>query len=133
MDSMHDAMAWLGLDWDEGVTLGRERTRSYRQSERRRELHAAVARRLEAAGHLYRDDRTPTSSNQWRRAPRRRPAADRQALLDTVPDATDGRPATLRLALPETGSDHRDDLVRGEVTWEWANESDPVLVRSNGA
>jgi glutamyl-tRNA synthetase len=131
MDSMHDAMAWLGLDWDEGVRVGGAYG-PYRQSQRA-ELHAAVARRLEDAGVLYRDERTAEELDAWRTERR---DADLPPIVkrSTTPAPTgDGRPYVLRLALPEEGSITVHDLVRGDVTWEWANESDPVLVRSNGA
>ena len=129
MDSMLDAMTWLGLDWDEGVRVGGPYG-SYRQSERAA-LHAAVARRLEAAGYLYRDERTGDDLEKWREARRAEglPPVAKRSSTDPVGD---GRPATLRLELPEEGSITVADLVRGEVTWEWANESDPVLVRSDG-
>ncbi len=130
MESMHDAMAWLGLDWDEGVRAGGPYG-PYRQSERR-DLHRAVARRLEEAGHLYRDERTGDELEAWRQEQRDRdlpPVVKRS----TTPTPTgDGRPYTLRLALPTEGTTTVHDLVRGDVTWDWAHESDPVLVRSNG-
>lgn len=138
MRSMLEAMAWLGIGVDEGVVLdgagGVTEVGAhgpYRQS-RRAELHAAVARRLRDAGHLYEDDRTPDELDEWR-TQRRKDDLPPIVKRDTVPAATGDRPATLRLALPTSGSVTVDDDVRGEVTWEWANESDPVLVRSNGA
>jgi glutamyl-tRNA synthetase len=129
MDSMHDAMAWLGLDWDEGVRAGGPYG-PYRQSERR-DLHRAVARRLEEAGLLYRDDRTPEELEAFRV---RRRSDDLPPIVkrSSTPEARGDRPCTLRLALPETGTITIPDLVRGGTTWDWAHESDPVLVRSNG-
>jgi glutamyl-tRNA synthetase len=130
MQSMMDAMHWIGLDWDEGVGVDGPHG-PYRQSERSA-LHAAVARRLLDAGHLYADDRTAEEMETWRehrRAHGQPPVVKRS----TTPDPTDGRPATLRLALPEEGSITVTDLVRGDITWEWANESDPVLQRSDGS
>ncbi|MDX1511459.1 MAG: glutamate--tRNA ligase family protein [Nitriliruptorales bacterium] len=130
MEAMADAMTWLGLDWDEGIRVGGP-WGPYRQSERAA-LHAAVARRLEAAGVLYADDRTPDELNAWRE--QRREAGEAPAIKRSSTPATTGdRPRTLRLALPETGTVTLTDLVRGEVSWEWANEADPVLVRSDGS
>lgn len=136
--SMLEGMGWLGIVPDEGVVLGDDghvievgAHGPYRQSQRR-ELHAAVARRLQQAGHLYEDDRTPDELTAWRQERR---DADLPPIVkrDTVPEPTGDRPATLRLALPQAGSITVHDEIRGEVTWEWANESDPVLVRSNSA
>lgn len=138
MRSMLEALDWLGMGVDEGVVLDADGGVSergehgpYRQS-LRADLHAAVARRLEAAGHLYADDRTPDELEAWRNERR---AADLAPVVKraTTPDARGERPATLRLALPSTGTITVHDEVRGDVTWDWATESDPVLVRSNGA
>ena len=137
MRSMLDGMGWLGIEVDEGVTLADGEVTEvgahgpYRQSQRR-DLHAAVARRLHDAGHLYEDDRTPEELQAWRQERR---DADLPPIVkrSTVPEPTGDRPTTLRLALPEAGSITVHDEVRGDVTWEWATESDPVLVRSNGA
>lgn len=138
MRSMLEGLAWLGLDVDEGVTLTEDGEVTevgdhgpYRQS-RRAELHTAVARRLHEAGHLYEDDRTADELENWRTGRR---ADDLPPIVkrDTVPAPTGDRDVALRLALPGSGEVSVDDMVRGEVTWEWANESDPVLVRSNGA
>jgi glutamyl-tRNA synthetase len=130
MDSMHDAMAWLGLDWDEGVRAGGAYG-PYRQSERGA-LHAAVARRLEEAGVLYRDARTAEELEAWRDERRDADLPPIVKRSSTPAPTDDGRTYVLRLALPESGTITVTDLVRGEVTWDWAHESDPVLVRSNG-
>lgn len=127
MRSMIEAMRWLGLDWDEGIEVGGPYG-PYRQSERA-DLHRAVVRRLEDAGVFYHDDRSPDELDAWRQQ-RRDADLPPTVKRDTVPDAEGG---TLRLALPATGTVSVHDEVRGEVTWNWANESDPVLVRSNGA
>ncbi len=130
MESMLDAMEWLGLDWDEGVRVGGP-VGPYRQSERAA-LHAAVARRLSDAGHLYRDERTADELNTWREQ-RRADGLPPIVKRSSTPEGTGDGEATLRLALPESGQVVVEDLVKGHVTWEWAHESDPVLVRSNGA
>ncbi len=138
MASMLEGMGWLGITVDEGVTLDEDGNVTevgdhgpYRQS-RRKELHAAVARRLQDAGHLYEDDRTPEELEAWR-GERRAASLPPTVKKADVPAATGDRPTTLRLALPTEGSITINDEVRGDVTWEWEHESDPVLVRSNGA
>ncbi len=138
MRSMLEGMGWLGITVDEGVTLADDGSvvevgqhGPYRQSARA-ELHAAVAKRLREAGHLYEDDRTPDELEAWRNE-RREAGLPPVVKKSGVPAPTGDRPSTLRLALPEEGSVTVHDEVRGDITWEWANESDPVLVRSNGA
>lgn len=130
MQSMMDAMRWIGLDWDEGVGVGGPHG-PYRQSERSA-LHAAVARRLQDAGHLYADDRTGDQMETWREQ-RRAEGLPPVVKRSSTPEATGDRPVTLRLALPEDGAITVTDLVRGDITWEWATESDPVLQRSDGS
>lgn len=132
MDSMLEAMAWVGLTVDEGVHAGGAYG-PYRQSERT-SLYLAVARRLEEAGRTYRDHRTPEELQAFRDAKQ----AAKEAPVFKAPAAGEvlgdpANPYVIRFALPSTGSFTLDDLVRGEVTWQWEHESDPVIVRSNGA
>lgn len=147
MTSMVEALHWIGLDWDEGPDpadpLGAERGGygPYRQSVRTA-LYAAVARRLEAAGHLYRDHRTAEELEAWRTAARAGegsgpPVVKADEFRHTADElerfAAEGRPASLRLETPREGVTVVDDLVRGEVRFEWSQISDPVLVRSDGS
>lgn len=132
MQSMLDAMDWIGLTVDEGVRAGGGHG-PYRQSERT-ELYLAVAQRLEEAGHTYRDHRTQEELQAFRQqrqeaklAPVFKAPAEGEVLGDP------NNPYVLRFKLPTAGQFTLHDLVRGDVTWDWSNESDPVIVRSNGA
>jgi glutamyl-tRNA synthetase len=146
---MTEALAWMGLDWDEGPDLGPDGTLvdrgahgPYLQS-RRSALYAAVGRRLVDAGHLYPDLRTPAELEAWRAEQRSGTAGDgppvvkRAAFAHTEDElaryAEEGRVASWRLATPASGSITVVDLVRGPVTFEWAHVSDPVLLRSDGS
>jgi len=147
MRSMLDALEWIGLDWDEGPQVEDDETIGvrgdhgpYRQSERG-ELYAAVARRLEAAGHTYRDHRTAEELEAWREQQRAGgdggPPVVKAATFEHSADelarfANEDRPASLRLRTPESGSIVVTDLVRGEVRFDWSSISDPVIERSNG-
>jgi len=148
MRSMIEALEWIGLDWDEGPELGSDGsigTRGaygpYRQSERR-VLYAAVARRLEAAGHTYRDHRTAEELEQWRAEQRKGtgegPPVVKAANFEHSPDelgrfAGEGRPASLRLRTPEDGEIVVTDLIRGTIRFDWSTISDPVIERSDGS
>jgi glutamyl-tRNA synthetase len=148
MRSMMEAMAWIGLDWDEGPVLADDGSLSsrgdhgpYRQSERTA-LYAAVARRLELAGATYRDHRTAEDLAAWREARRtgegEGPPVVKAATFEHTDAeleayAAEGRPASLRLRTPDEGSVEVDDLVRGTVRWDWAQISDPVIARSDGS
>ncbi|MEX0834524.1 MAG: glutamate--tRNA ligase family protein, partial [Nitriliruptor sp.] len=113
----------------------------YRQSSRL-ELYTAVGRRLEEAGHLYRDFRTAEELEAWRASARAgggdgppvvKASGFRHSDDEVARFTAEGRPASLRLATPETGHVVVDDLVRGEVRFDWEQISDPVLVRSDGS
>jgi glutamyl-tRNA synthetase len=132
MRSMLEALAWVGLDWDEGPTLAADGTIGdrgvhgpYRQSERQA-LYAAVARRLEAAGATYRDHRTPEELEAWREAHRagagEGPPVVKAATFEHGADelaryAAEQRPASLRLRTPAEGTvvGRRPDPRRGPV------------------
>ncbi|HEX9766925.1 MAG TPA: glutamate--tRNA ligase family protein [Nitriliruptorales bacterium] len=138
MHSMLEAFRWVGLDWDEGPEVGGDHG-PYRQSERSA-LYREVAARLEEAGHTYRDYRTREEFDAYREQqkqaklpPAVKASASRLSEDGAARLEEEGRPYTLRLALPEDGELVVDDLVRGEVRWEWSNLSDPVLVRSDGS
>ena len=148
MRSMMEALAWIGLDWDEGPKVDDDGSLTargaygpYRQSERSA-LYAAVARRLEAAGHTYRDDRTSEELEAWRAAQRAGgdggPPVVKASTFERSPEelersAAEGRPASLRLRTPEDGEVVVTDLVRGEIRFDWATISDPVIERSDGS
>jgi glutamyl-tRNA synthetase len=147
MRSMLEALAWVGLTWDEGPQLesdGSLGTRGaygpYRQSERGA-LYAAVARRLEERGATYRDHRTAEELTTWRESHRsgagEGPPVVKASTFEHSPEelaafAAEGRPASLRLRTPEAGEVVVTDLIRGEVRWDWAQISDPVIQRSDG-
>ncbi|MFP4636744.1 MAG: glutamate--tRNA ligase [Nitriliruptoraceae bacterium] len=147
MRSMMEALAWMGLDWDEGPTTTAEGQLSsrggygpYRQSERAA-LYAAVARRLEAAGHTYRDHRTSEELEQWRERQRAGgdggPPVVKAAGFEHTDEelarfAAEGRPASLRLRTPADGEVVVTDLIRDEIRFDWSTISDPVIQRSDG-
>jgi glutamyl-tRNA synthetase len=147
MRSMMEALEWVGLRWDEGpevradgALVDRGAHGPYRQSERGA-LYTAVARRLEAAGATYRDHRTAEELEAWRERHRsgsgEGPPVVKAATFEHTPDelsahVAGGRPGSLRLRTPESGEVVVTDLIRGEVRWEWAQISDPVIERSDG-
>jgi len=146
--SMTEALAWMGLDWDEGPEIApdgaivdRGAHGPYLQS-RRAALYAAVARRLVDAGALYPDYRTSEELEEWRAAQRGGegqgpPVVKRSGFGHSEEEAArlaaEGRLPSWRLPTPEHGELTVIDLVRGPITFDWSNVSDPVLVRSDGS
>jgi len=144
MRSMMEAMRWIGLDWDEGPTDDGSSLGAYgpyRQSERAA-LYTAVARRLEESGATYRDYRTAEELEAWRETHRAGEGGGPPVVKSDEFEHSDddiarfedeGRSYSLRLRTPAHGTVAVDDLVRGEVSWEWSTISDPVIVRSDGS
>ncbi len=119
VDGIITAMAWLGLDLDEGP---------FRQSDNHA-AHTAATEALLAGGHLYYCDCT-SEDVQARKGENKTPGYDGYCRDRGLP-----RSATtaLRFATPREGGTVVHDLIRGDV--EFANQSidDFVVAKSSGA
>src|SRR5699024_4963596 len=111
-------MAWLGIDWDEGVETGGPNG-PYRQSERG-EIYQGIIARLKDAGMLYESFITGEEMEERNKANGRDP---RQGYDNHERDLTDeqraaylaeGRVPSLRLRVPDEDLTFTD-LVRGEI------------------
>ena len=129
------ALAWLGLDWDEGEQVGGPHG-PYRQSQRG-DIYTKAAADLLAAGRAYECFCTPgeLEERRERRPPRGPHSGLRRALPAAEPGAAGfyaegGRPA-LRFRMPDRRGPW-EDLVRGEVSFAAEHVPDFVLVRANG-
>ncbi|MCA9229865.1 MAG: glutamate--tRNA ligase [Planctomycetales bacterium] len=128
---------WLGLEWDEGPEVGGPHG-PYYQSQRTEKYQAAVAA-LVASGAAYRDYATTeeiqsereqaqqageqfTYSRRWKAE-----TAEQAAAFEAA-----GRQAVVRLKMPREGEYVLNDLVRGEVRFQWAREQDHVIQRADG-
>jgi glutamyl-tRNA synthetase len=119
IDGIGTALAWLGLDWDEGPYLQSERS----------SLYADAVDKLVAGGHVYYCDCT-REAVEARTGDRATPGYDgfcRDRGLGPGP----GR--ALRFRTPDEGSTTVSDLVRGEVVFQHATIEDFVVVKSTGA
>ncbi|TWT42522.1 glutamate--tRNA ligase [Botrimarina hoheduenensis] len=135
---------WLGLDWDEGPEPGPgKRSRGdagpYYQSQRN-DLYAAAVERLLASGHAYRDFSKPDESQAERDAAQAAGepfVASRRFAAETEAEAqrylAEGRTSVVRLKMPRAGTLVLNDLVRGEVRFDWAREQDHVIQRADGS
>jgi glutamyl-tRNA synthetase len=129
IEGIQDTLGWLGLDWDEGPIL---------QSTRFDRYHAA-ADRLLAEGWAYEcycTEEEVRARNEAARAAGRTPGYDGHCRDLTAEQraalAAEGRPRSLRFRTPATGTSTFTDLIRGEVSVEWATIPDFVIVRSDG-
>ncbi len=122
------ALAWLGLDWDEGPL---------RQSQRG-ELHGEAVERLRVAGAIYQAWESEGELEQQRRAAtaeRRAPVVRGRrewADADLARFEQEGRRPVWRFAVDTGGATAIDDYVRGTVTFEHAAIEDFVVARSDG-
>src|SRR5580765_2857836 len=129
---------WLGLEWDEGPEVGGPLA-PYFQSQRGPRYQAAVAALL-ASGHAYTDYATAEEMEAERKAAERekRQFVYSRRWRATTPDErarfeAEGRKGVVRLEMPREGKLVIDDLVRGRVEFDWAQEADHVVQRSDGS
>ncbi|KAH0733519.1 hypothetical protein KY290_004367 [Solanum tuberosum] len=130
-------LSWLGLAWDEGPGIGGNYG-PYRQSERNA-LYKEFAEKLLQSGHVYRcfcsneelekmkemaklKQLPPVYTGRWA-------SATEQEVLEEL---AKGTPYTYRFRVPKEGSLKIDDLIRGEVSWNFDTLGDFVIMRSNG-
>jgi glutamyl-tRNA synthetase len=136
VESLKDALRWLGLDWDEGPDV-EGRFGPYRQSQRL-DLYRDVANELRERGQAYPCFCTPEELAERRKAAEARGEPPRydgrcRRLSDEERRAfeAEGRPAALRFATP--GKDVTfTDLIRGEATFPASDIEDFIVMRSNG-
>jgi glutamyl-tRNA synthetase len=134
-DALLDALAWLGLDWDEGPGVGGPHG-PYRQSERRDTYRDALGL-LVQAGEVYESYSTPDEIEARHRAAGRDPKlgydnADRD-LTEEQKQAfrAEGRRPVFRLRMPDRDITFTD-LIRGEITFRAGSVPDFVLARADG-
>ncbi len=128
---------WLGLDWDEGPEVGGP-CAPYFQSQRADRYLAAVEQLL-ATGAAYRDFATVEEVQAEREEAQRekkRFIYSRRWLAETDEQAAafeaEGRRGVVRLRMPRNGVCAFQDLVRGDVEFEWSLEQDHVIRRTDG-
>jgi glutamyl-tRNA synthetase len=128
-DQIQQVMRWCGLDWDEGPFLQSLRFDEY----------LAAAQTLLDAGAAYEcfcTEDEVRERNELAMKEGRTPGYDGRC-RDLTPEqrtaaAAEGKPRSVRFRTPDAGRSTFVDLVRGEVSVEWATVPDFVIVRSNG-
>ncbi len=135
--SILDALAWLGLAWDEGPDIGGP-FGPYRQSERLA-IYAKHCAALVESGHAYRCFCTRDRLEELRKiqqAERRPPGYDRHCRdLDAVRSAeraAAGEEHVVRMKVPLSGETVVRDGLRGNVHFENRLIDDQVLIKSDG-
>jgi len=121
--AIQEDLRWLGLDWD-----------SVEKQSDRLAAYDTAFNVLKAAGRVYACYETPTDLDRQRKLLR----SQGKPPIYSPPDADklarfidEGRPAHWRFKLAP-GTITFDDLVRGSVSFETENLSDPVIRREDG-
>jgi len=129
---------WLGIDWDEGPEVDGPYA-PYYQSQRV-ERHQQAVRQLLDNGLAYRDYAKPEETQAERDAAekgKQNYINSRQWMAEDDQQASafevQGRQAVVRLKMPRTGKCELRDLIRGDVSFEWAEEQDHVIQRTDGS
>ena len=127
-DSMRESLMWLGLEW---ASEARQSARFDRYKE--------VTEKLMADGRIYACYETPEELEFKRKRALLKgepPIYDRQALQYTKEDIAafekEGRKPHYRFKLNE-GEIKWTDAIRGEVKYNAANLSDPIIIREDGS
>lgn len=127
-DIIRDNLTWMGLEWCEEA---RQSARFDRYNE--------VAEKLKAAGRIYACYETPEELEIKRKQKMAKglpPVYDRQALSYTPEDIArfeaEGRKPHYRFKLLP-GEIAWNDLVRGKVSYNAENLSDPIIIREDGS
>ena len=123
-----EAMAWLGLDYDEGPIYQMQRLERYR----------AVAERMLADGAAYRCYATPEELETMREGQRARGEKThydgrwRPEAGKVLPAPPAGVAPVIRFRNPRDGAVTWDDLVKGPITISNHEIDDLVIVRADG-
>lgn len=135
--SILEGLRWLGLQWDEGPVCDGPYA-PYVQSQRTA-LYKQHAQQLVDAGKAYYCFCTSERLAEMRREQQERhvpPRYDRTcrglSREEAQEELTHHTPYVIRLAVPEEGSVSFNDMVRGNVTFDYATVDDQVLLKSDG-
>ncbi|MDB2682986.1 glutamate--tRNA ligase [Alphaproteobacteria bacterium] len=126
--AIKESLEWLGLDWDETAN-----------QKDRMAIYEAKIEELKTAGRLYACYETPEELSLKRKSQLSRgkpPIYDRGALdLTDAQKATyeaEGRSPHWRFKMEHTPIEW-NDLIRGDVKFQGADMSDPVVLREDGS
>ncbi len=132
-----DDLRWLGIDWDEGPEVGGPNG-PYLQSQRL-EIYKEYIDKLIGSGKAYYCFDTPEELKAGRAKAEKEKSSYIYRAPANLPDAKDvkkaraqGRPVTVRFAVPQEKPIVINDLVRGEVTFDPAEISDFIIQKSDG-
>ncbi|MHC4494905.1 MAG: glutamate--tRNA ligase [Planctomycetota bacterium] len=132
-----DDLKWMGIEWDEGPEVGGENG-PYLQSERR-DIYDRYVKELLNRKKAYYCFETPEELDALRKEVEaqkkgfvyRRPE-DLPGAEDAEKARAEGRPVTVRFAVPQNESVTVQDMVRGVVTFAAGEIGDFIIQKSDG-
>ena len=135
--SILDALRWLGLDWDEGPDNGGDKG-PYRQSERSA-IYTKHAEQLVESGHAFRCFCSSGRLEELRRTQMEKKLAlgyDGHCLHlsadEAAKRAAQGEAHVVRMQVPREGQCTFNDMLRGEISIDWAQIDLQVLLKADG-
>ncbi|MEJ2704081.1 MAG: glutamate--tRNA ligase [Sedimentisphaerales bacterium] len=137
MRQVMDDLKWLAIEWDEGPEVGGPNG-PYLQSERK-DIYDEHIDKLLADGKAYYCFETPEELDALRKEAEARKSAlfyPRPEKFPTFEDAekarAEGRPVTVRFAVPQGAPIVVQDIVRGEITFAADEIGDFIIQKSDG-
>lgn len=137
VEHMMEALKWLGLDWDEGPGIGGPYA-PYYQSQRL-PLYKEAVEKLVAQGDAYycycSSERLETMRKE--QEARKQPTGYDRACRDLTPEQRKAKEAegikpVVRFKVPLEGQADFHDLIYGDITFEYKNIDDFVMLKSDG-
>lgn len=136
-ENIYKALKWAEIQWDEGPDIGGPYG-PYRQSERF-SIYKDYAYRLIENGKAYKCFCTSEDLEEMRQIASKqggRQGYDRRC-RNLSPEEihqreSEGKPYVIRLRMPLKGECVYEDLIKGRITFPWADVDDQVLLKSDG-
>ncbi len=132
-----EGMKWLGIDFDEGPTVGGSYGPYYQTQ--RKAIYQYYADQLITSGHAYRCYCTPERLERMRAeqaAQKLPPRYDRHCRYLTAEERAANEAAgqtwVVRFAMPVDGETVVHDELHGDITFNNADIDDTIILKSNG-
>jgi len=132
-----DSLRWLGLDWDEGPDVAGD-CGPYRQSERM-DIYKEHCQTLIDNGHAFYCFATAEELDEMRKeqmANGETPKYDGRGLLlsddEVQAKLAAGEPYVVRMKIPTEGACVFNDMLRGEISIDYAQVDMQVLLKADG-
>lgn len=122
-----ESLRWLGLDWDEGVSVGGPHG-SYRQSDRY-DRYREVASQLIESGAAYYDQRPADELEALRQQAQKEGKHPGHYIRRPDEEFDSG---VIRLSIPQDAPIVFDDMIRSSVSFEPRDVDDFVILRTDG-